>query len=237
MIRRRTGPNLRDQRGYSLVEMLVAMAAGIIVLSAILSVLEISVRLSARAVDRVDATQRGRTGLEQMMQLLHSSCLASSLTPVYPTSDGSNLIFLSQFGSAVLPVPNLHKITFSGGNLTDNIYAYTGTPGAGPPWPTSSFSSTPTSSRVLITNVSTPVYPAFRYYKYVSGTLSTTPLTTPLSTSDAGSTAAVEITIAVAPTSGSTEARRIVNLDDLATLRYVPASGDVGAANAPCAPQ
>lgn len=230
-------PDARDERGFTLVEMLVSMLAGIIVLSAILGVLEISTRLSARAVDRVDASQRGRTGMEQIMQLLHSSCLASSLTPVFSASDGSNLSFLSQFGSAVLPVPNLHKITFSGGNLTDTVYAYTGPAGAAPPWPLTSFASTATSSRVLITNVSAPVYPVFRYYKYVNGTLSTTPLTTPLSTSDAALTAGVEVTFAVSPSSGSTEARRIVNLDDLAVLRYVPASGDAGAPNAPCAPQ
>ena len=229
-----TRPAPRDQRGFTLVEMLVSMLAGIIVLSAILGVLEVSVRLSARAVDRVDATQRGRTGMEQIEQLLHSSCVASSVTPVYPSSGGSNLTFVSQFGSAVTLVPNLHTITFAGGNLTDNVYAYTGPAGASPPWPTSSFASTPTSSRVLISNVSAPSNPVFRYYKYLNGTLSTTPLTTPLSTSDASATTAVEITFAVSPSSGSTEARRIVNLDDLAVLRYIPASGDPNVVNTPC---
>jgi Tfp pilus assembly protein PilW len=230
----RPRPDARDERGFTLVEMLVAMLAGIIVLSAILGVLEISVRLSARAVDRVDATQRGRTGMEQIVQLLHSSCVASSVTPVYGASDGSNLVFVSQFGSAVTLIPNLHKITFAGGNLTDNVYAYTGTAGAAPPWPTTSFASTPTSSRVLITNVSAGANPVFRYFKYVNGTLSSTALTTPLSTSDAAATTAVEITFSVSPSSGSTEARRIVNLDDMAVLRYVPASGDANVVNTPC---
>jgi prepilin-type N-terminal cleavage/methylation domain-containing protein len=230
---RRT-PAIGDQQGFTLVELVVALVAGLVILFATLALLDLSVRLSARAADRVEASQRGRTAMEQLMQELHSSCVAASVTPVLAGSDSSNIQFLSQFGSAAVLTPNLHKVSLAGGALTDTVYAATG--GSAPSW---TFSATPTSTRTFITNVSHAAVngttqPVFRYYGFVNGQLSTTALATPLSVTDAQATAQVAVSFAAGPSSTSTEADRTINLSDAAVLRYVPASGATNATNLPC---
>jgi type II secretory pathway pseudopilin PulG len=231
-----TGPNAasarRAEHGFTLVELLVVLMTGIIIVLATFTVLDVSMRQSARVTDRIEADQRGRTAMEQLVQELHSSCVASAVTPVVAGSDGSNIQFLSQFGSAPVLTPDLHKVGFASGALTDNVFASTG--GTSPNW---TFSSTATSSKLLGTNfaqaaVSGVTQPVFQYYGYVSGQLSTTPLPTPLSTSDAASTAQVTISFAAQPLSTSTEADRTVNLSDSVVLRYAPASTVI--ANPPC---
>lgn len=233
MRRRRAPLAVHNEGGFTLVELLVSMLAGMIVMIAVLGVLDFSLRQSARATDRVEASQRGRTTMEQIMQLLHSSCVAASVTPVRPGSDSTNVQFLSQMGSAAIVVPDLHKISLTSSTLTDTVYPETS--GSAPTW---TFSATPTITKTMLTNVGQGAIngvtqPIFQYYKYVNGTLSTTALTTPLSPADAAATAEVAITFAASPT-GSTDADRTVNLSDTAVLRYVPASGDIAVVNLPC---
>ena len=177
-----------------MVEMVVTIFSAIVIFCAILTVLDLSMRESARALDQVEANQHGRTTLERLVQELHSSCVAASVTPVLAGSDSSNVHFLSQFGSAAVLTPNEHVVSFAGGTLTDTAYAVTG--GSAPSW---TFSSTPTSTTTLGTNLSQALVngatqPVFQYYAYVNGTLSTTPLPTPLSATDAADT--VEVALA-----------------------------------------
>ena len=119
-------------------------------------------------------------------------------------------------------------------DLVDKVYAATG--GSSPNW---TFSTTPTATKTLAENVTQAtvngaVQPYFQYYSYANGAISTTPLTTPLSATDAASAVQVNVSIAVGPTDGSTDFRRITNLTDAVVLRYIPASGDQTVVNLPC---
>jgi prepilin-type N-terminal cleavage/methylation domain-containing protein len=82
MRRFRHAPSAADQRGFTLVEIIVTLFAGTVIMLVIFAVLDLSVRQSASATDRVEAGQRGRTAMEQLVQELHSSCVAASVTPV-----------------------------------------------------------------------------------------------------------------------------------------------------------
>ena len=226
--------SLRPEHGVTLVELVISLAAGIVVLMAVLAMLDFSVKESAGAADRVEANQAGRTAMEQLVQELHSSCVAASVTPVVAGSDSTHLKFVSQFGSAAVLVPNFHVVSFANGALTDTVYAATG--GTSPSW---TFSATPTSSRTMASSLSSGAVngvtqPVFQYFSYVNGQLSATPLSTPLSATDAANAVQVTISFAAGPSDKSRQADRTVNLSDSVVLRYIPASGLSAVANLPC---
>ena len=100
-----------DERGFTLVELLVSLSAGVVLMLALFAVFDIAVVQSARSIDRVESSQRGRTAMEQLIQELHSSCVAASVAPVLSTSDSTTLKFVSQFGSAPVLTPNQHVVT------------------------------------------------------------------------------------------------------------------------------
>ena len=229
-----------DERGFTLIELLVSLSAGVVLMLALFAVFDISVVQSARSIDRVESSQRGRTAMEQLIQALHSSCVAASVAPVLSTSDNTTMKFVSQFGSAPVLTPNEHVVTVQAdgskpyNDLVDKVYASTG--GTAPNW---TFSTTPTTTKTLAENVTQAtvggtLQPYFQYFSYANGAISTTPLTTPLSSADAADAVQVTVSIAVGPTSGSTDFRRITNLSDAVVLRYIPASGDQTVANLPC---
>jgi prepilin-type N-terminal cleavage/methylation domain-containing protein len=63
---------LRDQRGFTLVELMVGVAIGSIVMLAIFALLDTSVKQSGKVSARVDSTQRGRTAMERITRELRS---------------------------------------------------------------------------------------------------------------------------------------------------------------------
>ena len=229
-----------DEHGFTLAELLVSLSAGLVLVLALFAVFDIAVVQSARSIDRVESSQRGRTAMEQLIQELHSSCVAASVAPVLSTSDNTTLKFVSQFGSKPVLTPDQHVVTIQPdpikpyNDLVDKVYLATG--GSSPNW---TFSTTPTATKWLAENVTQAtvngaVQPYFQYYSYANGAISTTPLTTPLSATDAASAVQVNVSIAVGPTDGSTDFRRITNLTSAVVLRYIPASGDQTVVNLPC---
>ena len=73
---------MSDQRGITVVELLVAIVAGMAVLFGSFIVLNGTLRGSARITQRVDATQRARPVLQHVMDELHSACVASRIAPI-----------------------------------------------------------------------------------------------------------------------------------------------------------
>lgn len=223
---------LRDERGFTLIELMVALVVGMIVLLVAFNLLDISVQQTAQITERVDADQRGRHALEIITQELHSSCIASAVAPIQPSdgshpgSDSSHLVVMSQFGSAPALTPDLHVISVTGGQMTEDVYA--GTPGgAAGKW---TFGASPTRSSQLLSNVSAAlvgsppvVQPAFAYYAYgTNGQLLTTPLSTPLSAADAKSAVAVTIAFAAQSTTGNPDPKRTVTFNSSIVLRLSP---------------
>jgi prepilin-type N-terminal cleavage/methylation domain-containing protein len=170
-----------DERGFTLIELVVALAAGTVVLLALFSILDISLRHTTALQDRVQANQTGRIAMTKIVDELHSACISPSFIPVQKESTPTELRFVSAPGSeAVLEKAYEHRIVFTesgkNGTLKDKIY-----PSNGGSWPKFSFPGSPTSEVLLANNISqTGVIPIFSYYPYASASESTEAL--PLNT-------------------------------------------------------
>lgn len=223
---------IRDQRGTTLMEVIVALASGIVVLAAISTVVVVSLRETGRVSARVDANQRARIALNRIVDQLHSACLAPQIAPVREGSTGTLLSFIHQTGSAVAPTPVLSRISLSGGTLSQSDYPTTG--GQAPLW---TFSSTPSSTTQLMTEIS-PTAPSasiFSYYAYSGGQVSAIPLGTPLNLEGAARTVKVTVAFTAAPLSTPvSDPNAAANIQGSVLLRLTPASFSSGAVNLPC---
>ena len=225
---------IREEAGTTMVELVVGLAIGLVVLSTLTTVIIVTLHGSARVSARVEATQNGRVVLANLMEELHSACVAPKVAPVQVGSTGTSLRFIragSSEGAAVAPVPTLTEVNLVGNVLTQSDYAATG--GAAPTW---TFSKTATT-RQLMTNVAplAPGGPIFSYYSYVNGALSATPLTTPLDVNGAALTVQVKVAFATAP--GKTpvkDAGAAAAIQDSAVLRLTPPSFNEQAVGLPC---
>jgi hypothetical protein len=224
---------LSSEKGITVVELLVAITAGLAVLMGSFAMLNGTLRGSARTQQRVDANQRGRPVMTRIMDELHSVCVAPNVAPIYPGSGDNSITFLHKTGSEVAPVPDRRTISLASGTLSET--ASTSTQGT---YPNYTFSGSTT--RMLLTNVGPgqlngATVPLFRYYDYASGGVSTTPLPTPLSATNAAKTVVVEVTFSVAPnTTQVVEPNAAVTLTDSALFRYTPGAEDIAATNLPC---
>jgi type II secretory pathway pseudopilin PulG len=174
---RKLSARLRRQEGFTLVELLAAMSAGLVVVGGLVTVLSVTLQQTTNTFTRVDATERARVALTHIEDELHSACLVDSVTPIEggaqgsQDSDANNLVFVSQFGTAASPTPVEHKITYNASKrtLTEYTYSVSGLGSDPTKWV---FSSTPTGAagKLLLTNVSqiqTPkVAPVFQYFAY-----------------------------------------------------------------------
>jgi Tfp pilus assembly protein PilW len=188
----------RDQSGTTLMEVVVALGAGIVVIFALSTIVISTMHSTYRTSARVDANQRARLALNQIVDQLHSACVAPQIAPIKKESSGTRLIFVHKTGSEVSPLPVKSEIVLSGGTLTQ--YDYPATGGAPPEW---SYPLSPTSSRQLMTKVAATAASGsiFTYYKYVNGKISTTPLTTPLESTAAATTVQVNVALTASPLS------------------------------------
>jgi prepilin-type N-terminal cleavage/methylation domain-containing protein len=209
------------QDGFTLVELLVAMAIGIIVMFALSAIMIVTLHQSQRTFTAVDATRQARTALATIENELHSACVNGD-APVQTPSDSSNLDFLSYTGGAANPTPAWHVLSLSSGQLTDSVYpaVYTAT-STGHTW---TVGTTRTSQTTLLTNVAQQPgsVPVFQYYAYTQaytsgsntfwyvpdgnnitpGTTNSTPnnpLTTPLTASTASTAVEVVVNLFVGP--------------------------------------
>ncbi len=221
----------RGEDGFTFAELSVAMAAAIVVIIGLFSIMIVTLHQTQRTFTKVDSTRRARTALANIENELHSACLVGSPLsqqadpPVEAGSDATHLIFLSYYGKSASPTPTWHVLSFASGSLTDTTYAVAG---ASPTWTQGAQQTTTT----LLTNVaqrttSAGPVPVFQYYAYQSagtdsagdtymivpdgtnlapgatGTPPNTPLSTatPMSASAANSVVEVVINLLVGPSS------------------------------------
>jgi Tfp pilus assembly protein PilW len=251
---------LRDERGYTLIELLVALVAGIIVTAAMGAIVVVTVHFSSNYADRVDVNQEGRIAMQKITQALNSSCVSSGVAPIVSTgstgsyvTDGTHIYFYSAINSGVNTgntiqdgptiTPALIEVAISGNSLVMNTYANTG--GSAPaaantnPW---TFASTPTTTSTLLPYVAQTVssgttVPVFQYYGYTSGgSINTTPYTTTpaLTAANAATTAEVAISYQTLPSDGFTTSHVAADITDQVVLRLTPASANTGVTNVPC---
>ncbi|HXP38357.1 MAG TPA: prepilin-type N-terminal cleavage/methylation domain-containing protein [Solirubrobacteraceae bacterium] len=192
-LRRASSRLLREERGLTLIELLVSMTAGVVVVAGATLVLVVALRQNTRVTDAVQADSIGRTALSQIADDLRSSCTgfgsssiqAPSTTPTSPLGSTGplSLWFLTAYGNstsgeATVKHVMLHDVTWTStgisntnqalGKLIDYSWTGTGEP-PNTPWtfPSGLSPTTATSTHVLATNV----IPAassqvFTYWKY-----------------------------------------------------------------------
>lgn len=236
-LRRRLGELGRDERGMTLVELLVATAAGVVVIGGISVAMIVTVRGVERVSGHVEANRAARLTMAKIVDQLHSACLAYGSAPIREESTGTLLSFTHQSGSAAALTPVLSKISLSGTTLSQFDYAYSsGTVPAD--W---KFSSTASKTTTLLTGVSqaSAGVPLFRYYGYSAGTgaISATPFafSTILGSENAANTVQVGIAFKAAPkrTIGG-DANATTPVQSSAYLRMGPPSFETSSSNKPC---
>lgn len=73
-----------EERGFTLIELMVSLMLGMIVLGALFSLVTASSRATKRTSDRVDASQRGRSAMSTVIQELRAStCLPGTTEGTY----------------------------------------------------------------------------------------------------------------------------------------------------------
>lgn len=151
----------RSEAGYTLVELLVAMGIGLVVVTGAFTLIGSAFPLASRTQERVDATQRGRVALDQMLTQLRSQvCIDSSQPPMYDAKDTA-VTFHASLGNES-SAPQRRTLTFSAGSITEQIVQGTGT---NPAW---TFTSTPTTRTVATGFAQQATTPLFRYYAYTN---------------------------------------------------------------------
>jgi hypothetical protein len=231
--------------GFTLVELLVAMSAAIVVVIALSGIMVVTLHQTKGTLTRVDATRQARTALTQVENELHSACVGGAAVPVQVGSTPSKLIFLSYTGDAVSPTPVWHELSLSGTTLIDTSYGVTASSGG------SGWTRTGTGTTMqLLTNVTAQgTNPVFQYFAYqwyagtdgnyywtipdgnspqpVTGAALTAapqePSGAALTTSDAANTVEVKIMLNVGPTtsglSGAALTAASVPVTDAISLR------------------
>jgi type II secretory pathway pseudopilin PulG len=194
----------RDERGFTLAELLVATTVGVGVLLAAFTLSTAFLHAQTRISDRSESIARGRTAMEQIVQQLRSQVCLGPGYPAITYGDGSRITFYADLANRTF-VPQQRDLTFASGALTERDYAGTQT-GAQPAF---SFASTPSRTRVILDRMQLQSsggvdVPFFRYYTF-DGNDPIRPsrlLPTPLNANDAARVVQVTVSYAALPSRG-----------------------------------
>ncbi len=253
---------LRDQRGFTLVETLVAMVTGIIVTGALFAILEFSMHQSGRLTEVAQATQLGRTAMNRIVDELHSGCLSVKFAPVREGSGENKLILIDGYGeNAEVPATAVKtetkgiegvrrdEIEFNEakGTLTDAGTLGSGLEANGE----YAFAGTKTTvqlgEKVAKAEAEKKAVPVFRYYKYnTAAATSTEAASTTLKQielksgetlkANAKEVAAVDVSFNIAPndTNTSQKTGRSVDLNDQSTFAFSAPNSESTIVAGPC---
>jgi prepilin-type N-terminal cleavage/methylation domain-containing protein len=190
-------PSLRDERGMTIVELLVTMVIGLIILGAATMITIGAASHNNEVANRVTASQRGRLAMELMQRDLRSQvCTTDTPFPV-STAKTDTVTFTSDLSDGSTP-PYKHTYTFNAAarTITDSsIKGSVATP--------ITFTATPSVSTLATDVELNGTNPIFRYYAY--------PTTAP------GAGTALEPTVELVPPAGaslpSVDLGRIARID------------------------
>lgn len=118
---------LKDERGFSLLELQVAELIGGFVITAAISMMIIAINSSNRVTDRVNAAQVGRTAMEQIQQRLRSQ---TCLFPLEYSVNGSTSNAGAQ--ASIVHASNYKLVFFGDLGATGGSTAATGSVGFAP---------------------------------------------------------------------------------------------------------
>jgi type II secretory pathway component PulJ len=228
---------MRDERGTTLVELMVGLAAGMVVLAALSMVLIVAVRTTSRIGARVDATQRARVVLTQITEELHSACIEPQMAPILSESNKTELVFVhavSGTASSVAPTPVKSVIRLNGNTLEQKDTAWV--KGTAPNW---EWSAATPSTRKLLTKVSPGGLSGtlFTYKVYSNGVLESFAPAAPstLGTTTAPKVVQVQLALNALPTSQPVkDPGSDATLQSTAVLRLTPPTFSESAPALPC---
>src|SRR5579862_1394884 len=161
-------PDRHSERGFTLIEVMVALMIGVVVSGATLAIVIVSVHLGSNYTDRVDANQQGRLAMEKITQALNSSCVTPNQPPVLAGSTGTSMSFYSAQNDTPGATPNEVTVSLASTQpapLLMSTQTLTGTAPAG------TATSTPPAVYTLALYVAQSVVsgatqPVFQYYGY-----------------------------------------------------------------------
>jgi type II secretory pathway pseudopilin PulG len=157
---------LGSERGTTLVELLVAMVAGMVVLMVLFGILDVTAHQTSRTVSRVAATQQARTATARIQQLLNSSCTGAG-NPILAGSNADQLRFLTAYGSDPQPIPERHVITYTSGTHGSLVDQTDTNPNSTEYTDPATVWQTLSSTRTLLGDVDRqPSQPVFQYFGY-----------------------------------------------------------------------
>jgi type II secretory pathway pseudopilin PulG len=185
----------RDERGFALLELVVASTIGVVVLLAGFRLSDAFNHAQIRVSDRSEAIARGRTATEQIAQQLRSQVCLGPGYPAITYGDDSRVTFYADLANTTF-VPEQRDLQWASGSLTERAYAGTASGGL-PPF---TFARTASRTRVVIDRIAlrrsgASDIPFFRFYSF-DGNDPIRPsrlLRTPLSAGDAARV--VQITV------------------------------------------
>jgi prepilin-type N-terminal cleavage/methylation domain-containing protein len=239
------GARLRDERGFTLIELIVASAIGLLVCGAAFAILAVSYKLLRNDSDRVDANQQGRTAMLKIEQLLNSSCVdglgvstvlgGSTAGTGAPPSGANSITFVASRSDNPTTPPSEYQVYLNSANQLD-LATY---PGTGPE-PNTTFPTTPPTTETLISHAAlVPITSGiFSYYPYLSsGALSTSPsgVTPYLGATSAAAVAGIGIQFEAQPSDGVTVSGGSADFASQVVLRLTPVStSTLSSTPAPC---
>lgn len=219
---------VREERGFTLMEVLVAATVGFVVLAATLGLLESTVRLNTGVMAKTDAMQRGRLAMDTLTQQLRSQvCLDWNHSAILDGSTASQVTFYSDFSEDGLK-PVKRQIVFDDVKHEIRSLRFDSTATVSPP-PENSYPLSATGSTVVLENAwpqrneaNTADVPYLQYFAYrtSSGVLKADePLPPPLDKAEAARVARIDIAFLARPTGGK-DSKKAVNLSDLVMARH-----------------
>jgi hypothetical protein len=222
---------LRNEDGFTVMEMLAAATVGFIVLAATLGLLESSTRLNTGVLAKTDAMQRGRVAMDTITQQLRSQvCLDGTtfddtvpISAVVAGSTASSVSFFSDFTSTG-GNPVKRTMTFDPAKGTIGVQTFTTT--VTPPKP-DDYLKAPSGANLVLENAVLQKkdgadVPFLRYYAYktVGGRpRAEDELLPPLDQDEANRVARIDVAFLALPT-GTKDRERGVNLSDQVMARH-----------------
>jgi prepilin-type N-terminal cleavage/methylation domain-containing protein len=229
---------LRSQRGFTLIELMVATSIGSVVMLATFATLDSSVKLTGNVTERVDSTQRARLAMDRITRELRSQvCPAAGTTPIVAGDDYSVTFYSFTGNTAVAPTgnpsspasfrPDKHKIYWdtNSSSIKEDVWQATGT---SPNW------TWPSSvTKTILTDVKPPAGTNVPIFKFYSGEDATQAYGVPLTGPNAAATTLVKISFLTYPV-GRANGQTVL-LQDQVLSRTADPNGTSGTTVGECA--
>jgi len=153
-------PRLSDERGLTVVELLIASVIGVIILGSATLITINAARYNNEVANRTDATQRGRLAMERMQRLLRTQvCTSASAFPVR-SAKADAVSFYADMSDGSTPVYQ-HTLTYDAANqqlLQTSVRGSTRSP--------VTFTAAPVTETLATEVVPSGSNAVFRYYGY-----------------------------------------------------------------------